>query len=392
LQRSGIRADYYNAGLDNAQRSARQDAWIHNRTRVIVATNAFGMGIDKPDVRTVIHLDLPDTLEAYYQEAGRAGRDENKAYAVALYNRSDVNDLERRVLQNYPPIAMIRQVYQALANYYKMAVGSSQFASYDFDLEEFKDLFRFSAADAYQSIKRLEEAGLIQLNESYYNPSKLYFPVDNRQLYEFQVANAAYDPIIKLVLRMYGGELFTNFLTISENALAKQLHTSVKDVEAYLTRLNQLNIVVYDKQKDKPQMTFLTPRHDVASLPLDAQQLETRKQRDLEKARAVAHYVQHALRCRTQLLLEYFGEVTDQTCGVCDNCLQRKKRAEDRLEGFTEHRLRILHSLQTGALSLHNLVKQLKPENEKKLLLMVQEMVGAGELRYLDNGNIALVK
>ncbi|MES2734611.1 MAG: ATP-dependent DNA helicase RecQ [Bacteroidota bacterium] len=392
LQRCGIRADYYHAGLDNTQRSARQDAWIQNRTRVIVATNAFGMGIDKPDVRIVVHLDLPDTLEAYYQEAGRAGRDERKAYAVVLYNPGDVQDLERRVLQSYPAITVIRHVYQALANYYKLAVGSSQFASYDFDLEDFKDVFQLNVAETYQALKRLEEAGFIQLNESYYNPSKLYFTVDNRQLYEFQVANAAYDPLIKLVLRMYGGEVFTNFMTISENAIAKQLHASVKDVIAYLTRLHQQQLLVYDQQKDKPQLTFLTPRYDAADLPLEVRLLENRKQRDLEKARSVKHYVQHTVRCRTQLLLEYFGEITDQTCGVCDICLQRKKLEPDLREGAAELRERILYSLQPGELSLQNLVKQLKNENEKKLLQTVQAMVGVGELRYLANGNLVWVR
>jgi len=390
LQRCGIRADFYHAGLDNAQRSNRQDAWISNRTRVIVATNAFGMGIDKPDVRTVIHLDLPDTLEAYYQEAGRAGRDERKAYAVVLFNSGDVNDLERRVLQSYPPVAVIRQVYQALANYYKLAVGSSQFASYDFDLDDFRKVYDLPASDTYQAIKRLEEAGLIQLSESYYTPSRLYFPVDNRQLYEFQVANAIYDPLIKLTLRVYGGELFSNFLTISENTLAKHLHASVKDVQAYLTRLHQVGIVVYEPQKDKPQLTFLTPRHDSLNLPIDARTLEVRKQRDLEKAKAVANYVQHPFRCRTQLLLEYFNELTDATCKVCDNCLKRKKWSVELPESLSEHRKQILRSLQPGALSLTGLVQQLKPKNEEVLLKTIQEMVGAGEILYLENGNIAL--
>jgi len=392
LQRCGIRADFYHAGLENQLRAARQDAWIGNRTRVVVATNAFGMGIDKSDVRTVVHLDLPDTLEAYYQEAGRAGRDEQKAYAVVLYGPADGQDLEQRVLQNYPSPATIRQVYQALANYYKLAVGSSQFASYDFDLDDFRKTYNLSAVDTYQAIKRMEEAGLIQLSESFYNPSKLFFPVDNRQLYEFQVANALYDPLIKLVLRMYGGELFSNFVSISEGKLAKNLHASVKDMEGYLGRLHQLGIVVYEPQKDKPQLTFLTPRHDSVNLPLDVRLLEERKQRDLQKARAVANYVQHPFRCRTQLLLAYFQEYTDLACGVCDNCIKRKKLDRNQLEGFEARREQILRALQPGPLSLQGLVKQLNAGDEKLILRSVQEMVGAGEIQYLENGNLSRAK
>jgi ATP-dependent DNA helicase RecQ len=392
LQRCGIRADFYHAGLENQQRSARQDAWIGNRTRVMVATNAFGMGIDKPDVRTVVHMDLPDTLEAYYQEAGRAGRDERKAYAVVLYSPADGQDLERRVLQNYPSPATIRQVYQALANYYKLAVGSSQFASYDFDLDDFRKTYNLPAADTYQAIKRLEEAGLIQLSESFFNPSKLFFSVDNRQLYEFQVANAVYDPLIKLALRMYGGELFSNFVSISESKMAKNLHASVKDIEVYLGRLHQLGIVVYEPQKDQPQLTFLTPRHDALNLPLDVQLLEQRKHRDLDKARAVAHYVQHPFRCRTQLLLAYFQELTDQNCGVCDNCIKQKKLGQDQLGGFEAWRKQILNALLPGPLSLREVVKQVSAREDKTILLVVQEMVGAGEISYLENGKLALTK
>ena len=390
LQRCGILADFYHAGLTNEQRSRQQDDWTHNRTRVIVATNAFGMGIDKPDVRTVVHLDLPDTPEAYYQEAGRAGRDGRKAYAVVLYHPGEAADLERRVLLGYPPVETLRTVYQALANYYKLAVGSSQFASYDFDLEEFKDLFKLPAAETYAALKKLEEAGLIQLSESYYNPSQLHFPVNNQELYKFQVANAVYDPFVKLILRTYGGELFTHFLEISENTLAKHLRASVREVEGYLQRMHEQGIVVYQRQKDQPQLTFLTPRHDAAHLPIDVRQLEARKQRDLEKARAVAHYVRHQLRCRTQLLLEYFDEVSEQVCGVCDNCLRRKKSEPDRWEGFAEERLNVLRCLQSGALSLPVLVKKAHPVDEQKLLRTVREMVGAGEVRYLKNGDVAL--
>jgi ATP-dependent DNA helicase RecQ len=385
LNQHGVRADFYHAGLDNGQRSARQDNWINNRTRVIVATNAFGMGIDKPDVRVVVHMDLPDTLEAYYQEAGRGGRDEKKAYAVALYHPSDLDDLRRRIELTHPSETILRQVYQALANQYQLAAGSGFMASFDFEIESFQKNYNLPAIETYYALKRLEEAGFVQLNEGFHSPSKLHFPVDKKTLYEFQIANAAYDPLIKLVLRMYGGELFTNFLAVSEVQLGRQLGAEPATIVRMLELLQQAGIVVYDKQKDKPQLTFTTIRYESARLPLDVRGMNQRRERDRQKAEAVIAYLTDPDRCRTSLLLAYFGEILEEPCGVCDHCLEHKKDKTGS-GGHDQRRRQILTLLAGQEISLQALVGQLGPGDENRLLDTLREMAGAGEIRVLDNG------
>lgn len=387
LLKTGISADYYHAGLNNDQRSYKQDAWINNNIRVIVATNAFGMGIDKPDVRTVIHMDLPDSLEAYYQEAGRAGRDEKKAYAVALYNKSDLEDLTHRVEQAFPPVDFIRRVYQSLANYYQIATGSGYLASYDFELEDFCKTYKLQAGEAYHALKRLEDEGFIQLNEAFFSPSKVFFNVDKKQLYEFQVANASYDPLIKMLLRLYGGEVFTSFIIISELALARQLQGSRSDVEKMLTALHSLQILIYDKQKDKPQLTFTTVRFNTQDLPIQARHLEIRKQQELQKVGAVIEYITHQNRCRTLLLLAYFDELSEQECGVCDNCIEKKKQ-KDYKDYYYTHRKQIMEVLSNQEISVKQLLHRLKPKDEKVLIDTLREMTDAGEIGYNDRGNI----
>jgi ATP-dependent DNA helicase RecQ len=389
LSKSGISADFYHAGLNNQQRSHKQDAWITGHIRVMVATNAFGMGIDKPDVRTVIHMDLPDTLEAYYQEAGRAGRDEKKAYAVALYHQSDIKDLQEKIERAYPPAEFIKRTYQSLANYYQIAVGGGYLSSFDFELDTFTDTYKLPSSDTYYALKRLEDEGFIQFNEAFYSPSKVYFQVDKKQLYEFQVANASFDLLIKMLLRMYGGELFTSFIIISEYAVARQLHAQVSDIEKMLSALHQYGIIIYDKQKDKPQITFTTVRFNAADIPLQSRHLQIRKQQELDKVQAVINYVLHRNRCRTLLLLEYFDELSDYDCGVCDICLDKKKQ-KDYMDYYQQNRQKILETLASvnKEISLQQLVYAIKPKNEKMLLDTIREMAGMGELKYAANGNI----
>ncbi|MGB3616575.1 MAG: RecQ family ATP-dependent DNA helicase, partial [Catalinimonas sp.] len=253
LRQHQITADFYHAGLSVEERGRRQDAWLHNRTRVMVATNAFGMGIDKPDVRTVVHLDLPDSLEAYYQEAGRAGRDQKKAYAVALYDGQDLHELDRRAGQAYPAPEVLRRVYQALANYCKVAVGSSELASYELDLGAFQKAYQLPPVETYHALKRLEQEGLLQFNESFHQPSRLWLQVDNKSLYEFQVAHRHLDTVIKLLLRAYGGELFGQFVNVDERQIAHHLRTEVPTVQKLLAGLQAQGVAVYEPRSDRPR-------------------------------------------------------------------------------------------------------------------------------------------
>src|SRR5688572_22872790 len=230
LNKKNIKASFYHAGLSFEDRTKRQDEWINNETRVMVATNAFGMGIDKPDVRIVIHLDLPENLEAYYQEAGRAGRDGKRSYTVVLYQDADVINLKQKFEQSQPSIEFLKKIYQSLANFYQLALGSAEGESFDFEVFEFSERFKYNPVEVYNALKKLEEEGLIQFNESFYSPSTLHFVVDHTRLYEFQVANAKFDELLKMLLRLYGGELFSNFVRISEGNIARALKISRSEV------------------------------------------------------------------------------------------------------------------------------------------------------------------
>ncbi|MTI19760.1 RecQ family ATP-dependent DNA helicase, partial [Fulvivirga sp. RKSG066] len=380
LLKNGLSADFYHAGLSHEERVKKQDNWIKNRTRVIVATNAFGMGIDKPDVRVVVHLDVPENLEAYYQEAGRAGRDEKKAYAVIIYNQLDVELLKERITQEHPPPEFLKQVYQALANYYKLAVGSGEGQAFDFDVHAFSEQYRLNHLQVFYALKKLEEEGFVQLNESFYSPSQLHICVDNSTLYKFQIANAKYDTFIKAILRLYGGELFNGFLTISEDQIAKLLNTGTDKIVLALNRMAEMELVIYDEKKDKPQLVFTQPRQNAADLRLNKVRLKEREQTARKKLDAIINYVNHRSRCRTQLLLEYFGEVSYEKCGVCDYCITEKKK--DNLKSETEYHQQIRHLIEERSLSVDETVEQINPKDKELFLEVIREMVDAGELKY----------
>ncbi len=388
LTRQGILATFYHAGLTNAERFARQAAWLKGDVRVMVATNAFGMGIDKPDVRLVVHLDLPNTLEAYYQEAGRAGRDGQKAWAVALYGPADAKDLARQIEQSYPPAEAVRRVYQCLANYYKLAVGSGAGAGFEFDSVEFAGTFGLNTTETFYCLKTLEKEGYLQLSEAFFRPSKLHLTIDHRTLYEFQVKNARFDAFTKLLLRLYGGGLFSDFVPISEAAIARNFRVPPGEVQELLAQLVAMQVADYEPQKTKPTLTFLLPRHDATSLPLDLHGIAARRQRDLDKAAAVVRYVQQIRRCRTQMLLEYFDEITEAECGICDNCLAKKRGGSDLQVGAIAERERILATLAADGMPIHKLIATLAPRNENALILLLREMVATGEIAYDAVGNL----
>jgi ATP-dependent DNA helicase RecQ len=326
LLQNNISADYYHAGLSHDLRMKKQGLWLKGQTRVIVATNAFGMGIDKNNVRSVIHYDLPDNLEAYYQEAGRAGRDGKKAYAVALYHEGDKALLNTNFENAHPPIDFIRRVYQALANYFKIAVGSNKLSFFDFDITDFCQNFNLHNSEAYYAIQKLEEEGFIELNESFYHPSKISINLNKEDLYRFQIANATFDPIIKTMLRLYGGEAFTNFVRISETQMSRVLNTTTLQVKNQLEHLNNLKVITYDRMRDKPQLAFITHRYDAAKLPLNRERLNTRRTIKREKLDAILKYVANERQCRSAIILEYFGEVVYEDCGHCDRCLEKKRK------------------------------------------------------------------
>lgn len=386
LSKSGISASFYHAGLTNEERTHRQDAWIQNKIRVIVATNAFGMGIDKPDVRLVVHLDLPTTLEAYYQEAGRAGRDEQKAYAIVLYDEQDIAELRAGIQEAHPTVEYLKKVYQHLANYYQVAVGTHAMTTYDFDWEDFASTYRLKAPEAYQAIKRLESEGLIQLNEAFFQPAQLHIAMDHQALYAFQVAHASYDPLIKALLRLYGGELWTDFCKISAKKIAQYLHTESAEVIQQLHTLHRLEVIQYSAQQEKPQLTFITPRYPASQIPLDTKQLRQKSTLATAKAEAVIHYVTHPNRCRAQLLLAYFDEVSYQACGLCDICLDKAKKPQDQL--YQHCRTLVLQRLQAGMCELREIIDSMTLQDEAAVVATIRQMLENKELIYDQAGRL----
>jgi ATP-dependent DNA helicase RecQ len=383
LQKNGVNTTAYHAGLTALEREARQEAWINGTTRVIVATNAFGMGIDKPNVRSVIHLDLPTTLEAYYQEAGRAGRDEKKAYAVTLYDHQDIALLRERIQTTYPSLDQLKQVYQHLANYYQVAVGSHNMTTYDFDLEDFSHTYGLKPQMAYQSLKTLEGAGLVQLNEAFSQPAQLHITTDPKTLYAFQVAHAPYGFLIKALLRLYGGELFSVFGNISVQHIAHFLKITPQEVKKQLQALERLALIQYSPQKATPQLTFTTLRHPAASLPLDRKILKQRTKTAKEKAEAVVHYTTQQYLCRVQVLLAYFGETTYQKCGQCDVCLAKEKKGEQcATADYQKYRHLVLQRLQAGMREVNQIVDSVDLTEAKTMLVTIRQMLDNGELSY----------
>ncbi|MEM6522879.1 MAG: ATP-dependent DNA helicase RecQ [Bacteroidota bacterium] len=382
LHRNGISTDFYHAGLEQDKRDRIQRNWKNNKSRVMVSTNAFGMGIDKPDVRIVVHLGLNQDLESYFQEAGRAGRDEKKAYSLILFNDNDVDGLKQRVLFQHPSIARLKQVYQALSNYFRLAVGSGLGQSFDFDIREFSENYSLNHLEAFYSLKRLEEEGLIGFNESYFNPSHIHIAVDHNDLYKFQVANANFDPLIKGLLRLYGGEIFTHFVVISESHLAKFIGMDKTDVIDQLSRLNELDLIHYELQRDKPQITFSRPRESAESLSLNKVRIKQRANLAAEKSAAVINYVKHNNSCRSRLLLQYFGEQNTSDCGICDLCLMRKK--ENSVEHLAKYKYQLLKKLQERSLNVEEVMNQINPSDRDAFLEVIRNMVDSGELVYDD--------
>lgn len=388
LQKYRIKADFYHAGLTFDERNQKQEDWIHNRTRVIVSTNAFGMGIDKPDVRVVVHMDLPANLEAYYQEAGRAGRDEKKAYGVVICHQRDIDELRERTRQSLPEIKLVREVYQMLGNYYQLANGSHPAESLDFDFQEFSKRFDRHPIEIFNCVKVLESQGVIVLSESFYQPSRLMFKLNHRQMYEFQIANAQFDPLIKAILRLIGGEVYNGPSILQENNLAAMIGSTIDALRKMLVHLHERGVLEYLPRKDQPQLSFLMPKTMADKLPLDQHQIESRRKLILSKMESVIGYLHNKDRCRTQQLLEYFGEINYSKCGVCDNCLaNRKKEEEDELR--VKYKKQVFRLLDDGHhYDIEQLTKVLIPENKEVFSLLMSELIDHGLLFFDDFGKI----
>lgn len=389
LQKREISAEYYHAGITPEKRSTIQANWATNKTRIIVATNAFGMGIDKPDVRFVINLDLTSSLEAYFQEAGRGGRDEKKAYAVLLTNESEKKQLLERVDRTFPDKETIKKVYYAICNHFRIAIGTGEGTYYPFDINQIKIQQEYNSLEIYNSIKFLERAGYLTMSEAFYAPSRVKVEMNNNELYDFQIRNKKFDPYIKLLLRSYGG-LFDTFSNIKEYDLATRSKQSVSTIKKILRELNKLEVIIYEEQNDLPLLTFTLPRVDIKHLRISKEIYDTRKEDALKKANAVINYAFSKDTCRSQLLLAYFGE-QNSDCGVCDVCLGKKQTLELNSKQYQLLKKEILNLLNTSPLEVSELTSALsKNAKEKDIRKMVQWLLDNDELKMNELNKIEI--
>lgn len=372
LVNHGIPADFYHAGLTMLERSQKQDAWTSNRVRAIVATNAFGMGIDKPDVRYVIHLDIPDSLEAYYQEAGRAGRDGKKAFPVLLYQQEDRDRLWASIQSSFPPLEFIQHTYHHLHNYFQIAYGAGKGLNFDFDLVDFAKKYKLDVLQTMAALKFLERDGWLTLSEAVFIPSRFKFEIDFQELYKFQVQSAKYDPIIKAILRTYGG-VFDFFVPINEYEFAKKLALPYDAVVGLLENLHKQEIATYIASTDKPQLQLLHHRVDYKNLHIDSNFIREQKKIKEEQIKAIYHYLDDK-NCRSSALLAYFGEECDQACGACDLCLIRAHQTHTHQK--IEQEIRTLLSGQ--ALHLHELIDTIPYGTEHERLQILRRLVDDG--------------
>ena len=380
LQRNSVNASFYHAGLNASERAKIQEQWMTGKVRVVVSTNAFGMGIDKSNVRFVVHLDIPDSLEAYYQEAGRAGRDEQKAYAVLLYNESDIVESERRLEMSFPEVQSIRHTYQALANYYQLPVGSGKGVSFDFDLSAFCTNYNLQVAETFNCLKVLEMQGLVAVTESADLHARLRVTANSQQLYEFQVKNTRFDHFIKVILRSYEG-LFDDYVMIKESEIAKRAGIALEECISLLKQMSQLRIFNYIESKDTPEITFTEERLDLKDLHIDRENLADRKKRYLFRQKAMLNYASSSDKCRSVLLLNYFGEESRSRCGVCDICLQRNKIGVSDLE-FESISEKIKHFLSKGNAPLEDVVSTIQDFREDQALKVIEWMIDNSRIKY----------
>ena len=378
LTMQGISADFYHAGLDTPLRMKKQTAWKNSGVKVIVATNAFGMGIDKSDVRFVVHLDLPESLEAYYQEAGRGGRDEKKAYAVLLYNNSDVLQLKNRFEQQYPSIEEIKKIYHHLGNYYQLAFGAGEGLSLEFDLADFCNRFKLDPFRTLHGLKFLEHDEYIALTETVFLASRVQVLSNSADLYRFQVEQPTYDQFIKVLLRSYGG-IFDQLSAVKESDLGKRLGINKNEVVKILQKLQTLQIINYIEQTDKPHLLFIKSRVDTLHLLIDRRYHEDRYQIHQLQVESIVNYAVNN-KCRSKQLLNYFNEAHAPICGVCDVCLENKK-ASKKAGNSDELVKSILNELSKKPLHLSQLIESLHNGNDNEKLNIIRMLLDAGTIK-----------
>ena len=389
LQLQKISADFYHAGLSTEDRQEKQKKWMKGDTRIMVCTSAFGMGIDKDDVRTVIHYEMPDCLENYYQEAGRAGRDGKKAYAVLLATKADITKARNLHETRFPAIATIKSIYQSLANYLQLPVGIGEGSYYDFNLLEFCNNFKLDLAVVTQTLKVLEQEGHIQFSENIFLPTQVCFTASKESLENFEQAYPAFEPLIKALLRTYQG-IFDNRISVFEKRLGAICRLDVQGVQNQLQQLAAMGIIEYLPQKETPQIHFLVNRAPAAFLHIDQDLYLSKKEAFTTRINTLINFAINPGCCRSVFIGNYFGDTDKSTCGICDYCLAQKKI---KLESaaFTSIEQQLCALLSTSPSPISQLLIAIGKDKEEEAWEVIRFLESENRLILKEDGTIQLV-
>lgn len=387
LKMHGISTENYHAGLTAEQRNKRQKDWIDNKVRCIVCTNAFGMGIDKPDVRLVVHVDPPDCLENYYQEGGRAGRDGKKAYAVLLYDERDVEEIKQLHATRFPSFETIKSIYNALVNFLQIPVYTGEGQSFPFHFENFIKIFNLNTTEALYALKALESDGWLDFNERSFTPSTLVFTTSKEGLYDFYKSHPEYEQLLTTLLRTYGGIFdFTAF--ISENLLSRLLKQDETGIKQQLQKAESFGIIRYIPQNDTPHIVFRKNRVKAEELSFDLQTYNKRKDAFVRRTDKMVSYIQ-SKDCRSRFISFYFSDSTAKQCGICDNCLNKASKdiSPEEVEKYSGI---IQQSLQETSLTTEQLIAELKGLKKEKAWKIIQYLHAENRIEADANGLIRL--